>query len=514
MTISLVALWKQDTALNSYIFCLFLIGLPFTIFATYVIYQLQVVGYLIGTDADGQPCIDYCLVPFGGQELDLNSAILYLNAMGFGLGGACSVLISAYADFWKNKSVLVTLLIICYGAISVPVYWLKDISLSAFNSLMALYVVYAVITYILSALLCMYIPHCMRAAKHKPPLNLSGTQQTLNKITMLSIEVKIANNELEDETKIVKPITHRKYGLKMSILGGIGTTVGGILALVLVIILSQTLSGESGQTAGLLITTVFGFVTILGSVIAYLGLPVVSAKESQNWKVWWLELFTPFRDLLHRKNMLVLLLSYTIYTDTVFALNSVTAQLYFTEIKPDTLEYSLYAMSGNIFIFICSSAFYVLQIWRPPFKLEYWLVLGYALILVVPIWGCIGLGDNINFGFKKRWEFYVQSLIFNLSGSIVNPTFRVLFSELVPKGSEIEWFGLQVVLSCATAWVSYITNAPLQNATHQLRFPLVLCLIFLIVPIVLEVIRSTVTLFARDKLLWQEHDVIASSAHV
>jgi len=97
-----VALWKQDTVLNTYIFGLFLIGLPFTIFSTYVIYQLQVVGYLIGTDATGQPCIDYCLVPFGREKLDLNSVLLYLNALGFGLGGASAMLISAYADFWSG----------------------------------------------------------------------------------------------------------------------------------------------------------------------------------------------------------------------------------------------------------------------------------------------------------------------------------------------------------------------------------------------------------------------------
>lgn len=102
MPSSLVALWKQDTALNSYIFSLFLIGLPFTIFGTYVIYQLQVVGFLIGTDSDGQPCLEYCLVPFGSRRLDLNSVILYLNAMGFGLGGALALLISAYADFWSK----------------------------------------------------------------------------------------------------------------------------------------------------------------------------------------------------------------------------------------------------------------------------------------------------------------------------------------------------------------------------------------------------------------------------
>jgi hypothetical protein len=102
--LSLVASWKKDVALNSYIFCLFLIGLPFTIFGNYVIYQLQVVGFIIGADVDGQPCVEYCLVPFGTRKLDLNSVLLYLNAMGFGLGGFLSLIISAYADYWSAFS--------------------------------------------------------------------------------------------------------------------------------------------------------------------------------------------------------------------------------------------------------------------------------------------------------------------------------------------------------------------------------------------------------------------------
>lgn len=101
-TFSPVTWWKKDLALNSYILCLFIIGLPFALFATYVIYQIQVVGFLIGTDNQGQPCVDYCLVPFGGKRLDLNSVILYLNAMGLGFGGFISIFISAYADFWST----------------------------------------------------------------------------------------------------------------------------------------------------------------------------------------------------------------------------------------------------------------------------------------------------------------------------------------------------------------------------------------------------------------------------
>lgn len=77
---------------------------------------------------------------------------------------------------------------------------------------------------------------------------------------------------------------------------------------------------------------------------------------------------------------------------------------------------------------------------------------------------------------------------------------------MIPKGSEIRWFGLQLVLSRATCWVSYVANAPLQNATHRLRFPLVLCLVIFILPVVLEVMRITMKVMKQDKVRWQEHD--------
>ncbi|KAH9212521.1 autophagy-related protein 22-like protein [Leptodontidium sp. 2 PMI_412] len=503
MGFPLVAWWKKDTALNTYIFGLFLIGLPFTLFATYVVYQLQVVGFMIGADSDGLPCMTYCLVPFGSQKLDLNSVILYLNALGFGLGGVVAVFIAAYADFWKEKSTLVAIFVVCYGIVCIPVYWLRDTSIAAFNALMALYVVYAVISYILSVLFCIFIPHCMRTAVENEAINAPNSEQASNQETKTPNDM---TTTLEDGASATKTSASRKYGFKMSIFGSFGTAVGGIIALIIVIILIKTLPDISAQSAGLLVTTIVGFITVLGAIVTYLGLPAVPAKPKDNWKAWWIELFTPLKDLSKRKNMAVLLLSYTIYVDTVFALNSVTGQLYYVQVLPDTLEFTLYSMAFTIFGAVTTLAFYLLQVWRPPFRLEYWLVIGYAIILIIPIWGCIGFVDNIDFGFKNRWEFYIQSLLFNVSNSIVNSVFRVLFSEMVPKGSEVEWFGLQVILSCATAWVSYVANAPLQNATHELRFPLVLCLIMLVLPVVLEICRCSMDVFVKDKARWKEYD--------
>ena len=193
----------------------------------------------------------------------------------------------------ENKSVLVALLIICYGAISVPVYWLRDTSLAAFNALMALYVVYAVVTYMITVVFNMLIPHCMRTAGENDSTNVSSLDQTSNdesKTPTLSMDI------LVDETNLSQPSTPRKYGFKMSIWGTINTALGGILALAVVMILYRTLPPSSGQSAGLLVTTIVGFLTIAGSIITYLGLPVIPAKSKKDWKAWWIELFTPLKD--------------------------------------------------------------------------------------------------------------------------------------------------------------------------------------------------------------------------
>jgi hypothetical protein len=58
-------------------------------------------------------------------------------------------------------------------------------------------------------------------------------------------------------------------------------------------------------------------------------------------------------------------------------------------------------------------------------------------------------------------------------------------------------------------WVNYIASAPLQNAAHQLRFPLVISLIFMVAAFVLEVLRFTMPFFKNDQEKWAAHDKAA-----
>ena len=100
MAFSPVVWWKRDTALNTYIYAQLLISLPFSVFGTYVTYQMQIAGFMIGDDGAGGPCTTYCIIEWAGSRLDLNAILLYMNAFGVGLGGLVTLILSAYSDYW------------------------------------------------------------------------------------------------------------------------------------------------------------------------------------------------------------------------------------------------------------------------------------------------------------------------------------------------------------------------------------------------------------------------------
>lgn len=86
----------------------------------------------------------------------------------------------------------------------------------------------------------------------------------------------------------------------------------------------------------------------------------------------------PFRDMSKRRSMAALLVSYTIYTDTTYAISSVTSQLFVLEVMPETLEISLYALTSTISGVTCTVGFMAI---RPyvPIRLETWLLIGYGI---------------------------------------------------------------------------------------------------------------------------------------
>jgi MFS-type transporter involved in bile tolerance (Atg22 family) len=254
-----------------------------------------------------------------------------------------------------------------------------------FYALIGLYVAFGVVTSIFIALLSIYVPHCMRVASHDE-----------------STRVVSDASGTDDANKSPAAKKARRYGFAMSVFGMVASSVAAIVILAIVTALSGTLTGTTGQNAGLLVTTIVGFITVAASIGSFLGLPALPAKPTPAvglWKSALHELFTPLKLLWVRKNMFVLLLAYTIYTDTSFATSSIVSQLYFTELTPSTLEFSLYSLATNIFNLVCLIAFYVLH-QKFHFNLEKCMIFGYAWVLIVPVWGIIGIADQSSFGDK------------------------------------------------------------------------------------------------------------------
>jgi MFS-type transporter involved in bile tolerance (Atg22 family) len=95
-------------------------------------------------------------------------------------------------------------------------------------------------------------------------------------------------------------------------------------------------------------------------------------------------------------------------------------------------------VSGTIFLFLFP---------RLNITLRQWTWAAYMLITLLSVWCLLGISDNIPIGFKHRVEFYLFQIFQNMAGSVLLPVFRVLFSEVFPKGSEIQYFGFQMVVS-------------------------------------------------------------------
>lgn len=159
----------------------------------------------------------------------------------------------------------------------------------------------------------------------------------------------------------------------------------------------------------------------------------------------------PFKDLVTHKNLAVLLVSYTIYTDSKFAVFSAIGQLFVAEIRPGTTEYTLYSLTSGLFSLSCMIAF----LWIRPrlsLRLESWLIIGYALILIIPIWASIGL-SNVNFGFKVR-KLAQQSSFIALISSYAFATKSLADLELEPMGVLRAASRIQFVRSSCTRHLS------------------------------------------------------------
>ncbi|KAI0816539.1 hypothetical protein GGR55DRAFT_686078 [Xylaria sp. FL0064] len=423
---------------TGYFLSTFSIGPPFASFVTYVGFQLQNIGYVVG-HAPGQP-------PRSGCPATATSCRV---------PGGLTLIVSGMGDYvnYQREQYIVQLVI--YGILCLPIASLRGSDLATFNTLSGLYVAFNVIGFLAGAWMNIFIPFVMHGSEEQAS---PASQQLPNNGQIL------ARKAIED-------------GVRMGVWGSNGLSAGQIV----LYIISIGLTFVSAVYAGLYTTTAAGALCIVISLVAWRLLPAPRAKTRQEgetirgWLMLPLTTFSLlFRQVWEYPEAFKYLLAYTIYNDTLFAFGSVTSQLFNLNIRPSLREFTYYSLVQPGSAIISATFFLYL---RPTMKnsigitLRHWTVLCYSITCFCALWCAIGISPSVPIGFKHRWEFYFFQALQSIASSIAGVAFRVLFSRLFPQGNEIKFFGFQLVLSLGTVWVPQIVNGPIVDATNNLRLP-------------------------------------------
>ena len=139
------------------------------------------------------------------------------------------------------------------------------------------------------------------------------------------------------------------------------------------------------------------------------------------------------------------LIAYTIYLDSALTFGTVITNLFNLSVRPSLIEFTAWNVVGSGTSIISATAF-LLLFPRTRFTLRHWAIAALVIVTVICVWCLIGM-SSAPIGFKHRVEFYIWQVLQSIAGGILTPLFRVLFSEVFPKGSEIQYFGFQMVVS-------------------------------------------------------------------
>lgn len=109
-----------------------------------------------------------------------------------------------------------------------------------------------------------------------------------------------------------------------------------------------------------------------------------------------------------------------------------------------------------------------------------WAYTFLVIDILCVLWGCIGI-SNVTIGYKHAAEFWVQQVLFMSASSAFRSYNRTVYSSIIPKGSEAQFFGLEITLDLATGWVNPLVQGAIQDRTHNLRFPMVPNLLLIVI---------------------------------
>ncbi|KAI0444279.1 autophagy-related protein 22 [Xylaria telfairii] len=418
------------------------------------------VGHIPGTD---KPCATrgkiVCVVPFGRGEVDYNSYILYLQAISRSVEGALTILVSGIADYGHYRKNLMIISIILFGAFALPFASFTEKNYSNLVTYSALWLTMAAVSAAYGPIESSYIPLFMRE---------SGW---FDRAPTESAPATPVGNEMRHKSQI-------NIGTKASVLSLVAGNLGSIISLLIGVIIANTSrsGAQDGYSSFLIAITVGGTITVVLGGIGWFFVPSVQGPKAPSTNLAFLALknqLSLFKSFRRYPEPFKLCIGWVLWNTANSNFQSVLG-LAFREVSGLGTGDRLYTVYSFLGVALASLGSLT---WMFLYPVLTWKIKSYAyFFLIIHVvwcfWGTLGISNNVPIGFKHSAEFWVELAVLNPATSALRACNRVIYAAMIPRGKEAHFTGLEITLDFATGWINPLVQSVIQDATHNLRYPM------------------------------------------
>ncbi|PYH83393.1 hypothetical protein BO82DRAFT_411965 [Aspergillus uvarum CBS 121591] len=440
-------------------------GMSSTYASAAILSAANVLGHQAGTN---KPCPRRgtninCVVKFGAGEIDYASYTLYLRAISRATEGVLAIITAGIADYSDYRKTMMMTSIFLFGVLALPFAGLTGENYSHLTALSVLYCALTTVQGIYTVIEGSYIPIFMRS---------TGWFRT-------SV---VGRSDNSTEGRIWQK------GVSVSVLALVSSNVGALAALIIGIILVYGRGSyvAVGYFNYLLAITIAGCMTILFAILGHWLLPNVQGKKLERPRD---ALTLPIRNWVRLirhapryseafKLCIGWVLWNTGYSNHLSIIGSLFLQV--TGISRSSGVYSVWSFMSVILACVGSLGFMFMYP-RVRLPVKAWAYTLLVINILCVLWGCIGMSPHVTIGYKHGAEFWVEQVLFMSTSSALRAYNRAIYSSLIPRNAEAQFFGLEITLDLATGWINPLVMGVIQDRTHNLRFPMIPNLLLMLV---------------------------------
>ncbi|SCU91231.1 LAFA_0F02586g1_1 [Lachancea sp. 'fantastica'] len=462
--------WNKNKVLFAWLSLCFSTGPTSSMSKVYVPVVVQSFAHALGHQKGSQnKCTargDNCYVRFGSFDVQFTSYVLYLKAIYTALEGLVAILVMTCADYSNNRRSMLAVSVITFGLLACPFAALYRETFVSLISVSVLYCLMLIVETVYQIIEGSYIPIFMLAAGQRLNPQAAAGQP-------------------------YNPSLRR--GSIVSALGLIMGNLGGIIALTIGVIITHIggPSRISGPRNFMSAITVAGFLTLSVGMISMIFIPRLQGQTSKRnvseskiktiLKLPFTKLKEVTQDVRNHREVLKYLVAWVLWNISFSNFLSVNALMFRSTLglNNSSAEFTVWQLMGNIMALLGSLVWMLVYNWqcrRFSDARNATLIKRSLCILLLfgwfaNFWGALGANADCPVGFKHRWEFWVGLVFFMSTSSGLRSIHRVVYSSMLPKGKENQFFGLEIMLGLLTGWTEPLIIAAITNRTGNSRLP-------------------------------------------